>query len=83
MATLRHVKALANSLSASVEDDKAGYTHECRVEAPHGKVWSCDMIHELVDATNIPWKPDYDDLLSRMNYGLEDCPIQDCEWCNP
>jgi hypothetical protein len=81
MATLRQVKALAEKLGAKVEDDKCGYTHECRVEAPHRKRWSCDSIHELVDATNIPWKPDYDDMLARMGRGLEDC-IGECEWCD-
>lgn len=81
MTTLKDVKILAKRLGAKVEDDKCGHTHECRVEAPHRKRWSCDGIHELIDCTNRPWKPDYADVLARMNYGLEDC-IGDCEWCD-
>lgn len=81
-ATLRDVKKLAAKLGVKVEDDKCCCTHECRVEAPRRKVWKCGGIHELIDYTNQPWKPDYDDILNRMNYGLEDCTDPDCEWCN-
>lgn len=79
--TLREVRTIASFLGAKVEDDKVGYTHECRVEAPHRKVWACCGIHELVDSANIPWKPDYADVISRMEYGLEDC-VGACEWCD-
>lgn len=83
-ATLATVRAFAATLGAKVEDDKAGNTHECRCEAPHGKVWAADGIHEFVDAAHKPWKPDYDDLLARMKYGVEDCPEGlACEWCHP
>jgi hypothetical protein len=81
MATLREVKALAKKLGAKVEDEKSGNFHTCMVEAPHRKRWACDSIHELVDETNRPWKPDYDDMLTRMGYGLEDC-LGKCEWCD-
>lgn len=84
MATLAAVKKFAAKFGANVEDDKVGNTHECRCEAPHGFVWKCDTIHELVDSTNRPWKPDYADLVSRMEYGVEPCPEGDnCEWCHP
>jgi hypothetical protein len=82
MATLKHVKARAKKLGAKVEDNKSFGYHECRVEAPHRKRWACDSIHELVDATHQPWKPDYTGLLARMNHGLEGC-VGDCEWCDP
>lgn len=81
--SLQKVKQLAHKLGATVEDDKCGHTHECRVEAPKGKIWSSDFIHELIDSTNRPWRPDYNSLLSRMNYGVENCPDLECEWCNP
>ncbi len=81
--TLNEVRKRAKALGAKVEDDKCGNTHECRVEAPPGKRWACSDIHELIDSTNRPWKPDYADLLSRMAYGVEDCPDADCEWCHP
>lgn len=84
MTTLRAVRALAAKLGAKVEDEKIGYSHSCRVEAPPGKIWAEGDVHELVDDTNRPWKPDYADLLSRMGHGLEDCPAGDaCEWCHP
>lgn len=83
MSTLAKVKALAAALGATVEDDKIGNTHECRVEAPRGKRWKCSEIHELIDSSYRPWKPDYADVLDRMNYGIEDCPDADCEWCSP
>ena len=81
MSTLREVKTVASFLGATVEDDKSGQTHECRVEAPHRKRWKCCDIHELIACTNRPWKPDYADLIERMAYGLEDC-VGDCEWCD-
>lgn len=84
MTTLAKVRAAAAKLGATVEDEKVGHSHSCRVEAPHGKIWAEGDVHELVDDANRPWKPDYADLLSRMAYGLEDCPAgADCEWCNP
>lgn len=79
--TLKDVKAHAAVLGAKVEDYKIGNSHECRVEAPHRKRWACCEIHELVSDAYRPWKPDYEDLLARMAYGLEDC-VGDCEWCD-
>jgi len=79
--TLKDVRRLAKQLGATVEDEKIGNAHECRVEAPHRKRWSCCDIHELISSVNRPWKPDYDDVLDRMNHGLEDC-IGDCDWCD-
>ena len=81
MTTLAKVRALAKQLGATVEDEKIGNHHECRVEAPHRKKWSEGDVHELLDSANRPWKPDYEDLISRMNYGLEDC-VGPCEWCD-
>lgn len=80
--TLRQLKAAAKKIGATVEDDKIGLTHECRVEAPKGHVWN-DGVHEFVDQAYIPWKPDYGDLLSRMSYGFSKCEDPVCEWCHP
>lgn len=79
--TLKDVRKLAKQLGAVVEDEKIGNAHECCVEAPHRKLWSCCGIHELVDCAYRPWKPDYSDLLDRMGYGLEDC-VGPCDWCD-
>jgi hypothetical protein len=84
MKTLSDVKIVARRLCAVVEDDKVGDTHECRIEAPFGKIWSEGGTHEIVDASYRPWKPDYDCLISRMSHGLDDCPHGDeCDWCFP
>jgi uncharacterized protein YcsI (UPF0317 family) len=84
MTNLRKVRAAARKIGATVQDDRIGHSHTCRVEAPSGMIWSCGDLHELVDDTNQPWKPDYEDVLARMSYGVEPCPLgDDCEWCHP
>lgn len=82
MTDLKTIKRLAAAIGATVEDEKSGHTHECRVEAPKGMFWKEGDVHELVDAAYKPWKPDYADLLSRMNYGLETCTDPNCDWCH-
>lgn len=81
--TLADVKKAAAKIGAKVEDDKSGNHHCLRVEAPFRKKWACRDVHEMVDETNRPWKPDYADMLDNMNFGLDDCEDPDCEWCNP
>jgi hypothetical protein len=81
MATLLKVKTLAKKVGATVVDEKIGEYHTCSVEAPAGLVWSCDQLHELIDSTTRPWKPDYEDLLGRMSQGTELCANPECEWC--
>lgn len=83
MATLQQAKKVAEKFKATLVDDKSGNHHECRCEAPKGFVWKCDgTIHELIDSCYRPWKPDYQDLIDRMNYGIEKCEEINCEWCN-
>lgn len=82
-ATLKDAKKVAAKFQATLIDEKTGNVHCCRIEAPKGHIWAEGDVHELVDETNQPWKPDYDDLIKRMNYGVEKCPnLPDCEWCN-
>lgn len=81
MVTLKDIKVRAKQLGARVEDDKSFGFHECRVEAPHRKKWVCREVHEMIDSTRQPWKPDYADMLDCMNYGLEDC-VGECDWCD-
>lgn len=85
MATLKDVRAAAAKIGATVEDDKIGISHECRVEAPKGHVWSGDTIHEFVASgyTAKGQGPDYTDLLDRMSFGCEPCTDPECEWCHP
>lgn len=83
MSTFKAVAKEAAKLGATVEDDIIGNTHECRIQAPHRKFWCEGGVHEMVDISNRPWKPDYAGLISRMSYGLEDCTDTECEWCNP
>jgi hypothetical protein len=81
MATLRQVKTLAARLGATVEDEKIGHHHECRVQSPHRKHWKALGVHEMIADCYQPWKPDYADLIDSMNYGLDDC-VGECEWCD-
>lgn len=82
MSTLALVKRCATKLGAVVLDQKIGGHHSCTVEAPPGFTWA-EGLHEFVDSTNRPWKPDYADLLDRMSYGLKPCDDPECEWCRP
>jgi hypothetical protein len=82
MKTLADVRRRAAELGCIVEEDKCGNTHECRVRVPDGKRFVCSELHEFVDCTNKPWKPDYADLLDRLADGIEDCPDPECDWCN-
>jgi len=80
-ANLRAVKALAKKLGAKVEYIRIGDAVDLCVEAPPGFVWKCDGdIHELVDASRLPWGPDYEDVLARMSHGVEKCEEPDCDW---
>ena len=83
VATLKAVKAAAEKIGAKVSDDKTGYDHTCRVEAPANKFWNEGVVHEIVESANQPWKPDYDLILKRMSYGLSDCIDPECDWCHP
>lgn len=82
MSTLAKAKKVAAGFKATLVDEKIGHAHECRCEAPKGHIWSSDFIHELIDSSNQPWKPDYQNMIDRMNYGVEKCEVIDCEWCN-
>lgn len=87
MAHFTAVKRLAKKMGASFEDNSTAKSWEYRVEAPHGKLWNCDLIHELVLSQakgNIEWlRSAIVGLLERMKIGLCDCDIPDCEWCEP
>lgn len=82
MKTLKDLRAEAKRLGATIEIQKFSLSTTVSVEAPRGHRWSCDCIHELVD--NVYTGPnDYDDLLSRMSYGIEPCfERPNCEWCD-
>lgn len=83
MSSLKKLRNAALKIGATVEDEKIGDSHSCRVEAPLGYVWVSDNLHEFVDSSWKPWKPDYADLLSRVSYGIKPCPLgENCEWCN-
>jgi len=84
MSTLRKLKAAAAKVGATVEKGTYGMTICVEVFAPQGKVFAeGGGTHIMVDDTYVGFKPDYDDLLSRLSYGLEDCEDPDCEWCYP
>jgi hypothetical protein len=86
MSTLAKVKAVANKLGARVLHDKTFEDQCLSIEAPKGKIWKCGEIHELCTSHPLHEKELmselYSDAIDRMNYGVEDCPDQECEWCN-
>lgn len=81
MTTLAQAKKVAAKFGANLIDEKSGNCHCCRIEAPAHHKWMEGDVHELVDETNRPWKPDYADLINRMNHGVEVCTNPECEWC--
>lgn len=83
MATLAAVRRAAIKIGATITDEKIGDSHTCSVEAPTGMIWAIGDLHEIVDSSYRPWKPDYSDLLQRMSHGVKPCPYgEKCEWCN-
>jgi hypothetical protein len=83
MKKLKDVKLLAKSYGATCEESRAGNTVEVSVIAPKGRYWREGSVHELIECVYLPWKPDYDDIISRMNHGTEECIDPDCDWCHP
>ena len=75
-------KAAAKMGGVTVEQAREGDSLTLYVDAPKGHRWEQEL-HEFVDSSNLPWKPDYDDMLSRMSYGYEVCADAECEWCHP
>jgi hypothetical protein len=82
MTTLKEARKVAAKFKATIRDGKNGNFHECAIEAPKGHVWSGSDLHELVSDAYVPWKPDYKDLVERMNYGVRPCDDPECEWCS-
>lgn len=93
--TLRQkVVALAAKMGCTVHIDADSIdTLSVRIEAPQGKVFNGLDLHELYGDVDAPrqkdrkgetwadtdvWKP----LLEDLERGpLEDCEVEDCEWC--
>jgi hypothetical protein len=82
MSNLRTMTNVAKSFGATVEIDPAGESVTINVDAPRYQVWKATQTHCLNDSTFKPYKPDYSDLIERMNYGIEPCTDSECEWCN-
>lgn len=86
-ATLPGLKKFANRLGAAVEDDSSGRYKTFQVIAPDGKTWACDPgLHmlkvEFIYGDSEGMFEAICDAIERMTYGLEDCPLKDCEFCN-
>jgi len=78
----RGLRATCARLGCTVEVERIHNTITVRVEAPAGHRFAPDL-HEIVDTCFAPWKPDYDDLIERVEgYGTEPCDDPECEWCN-
>lgn len=80
--TLAHVKRAAARFGATVERDDYHDSWALQVVAPAGKVW-CEGPHCL-KADCFPYdKPEerqavYADLISRIEFGVEECNCPDC-----
>lgn len=84
MTTLRQLRSQAQRLGVAVTVEREGHCRVCRTTAPDGYVFAGSGLHEHVDVVYVPWVNDYEDLLARMQYGLEPCPEgAECEWCHP
>jgi hypothetical protein len=82
MTTLAKLRKVAEPLGCIVVQDRAGETVECTVEAPAGFCFGSGL-HMFVDMVYLPWKPDYTDLIARVNSeGIEKCTVEGCDWCN-
>lgn len=80
MKTLDDVMAVAKKIGATVEWTESA----TMVDAPVGFTWRCDDgLHCLVHGHNPRYgqKPHYEDILERMEFGLEKCEAKDCEIC--
>jgi hypothetical protein len=56
------------------------------LDAPAGKVFAANGCHCLVEQYRNSgaqsWKPEaYRDIVARLEYGLRDCTIEDCDHC--
>jgi hypothetical protein len=80
MTTLTQLRKIAPE-GAVISDRREGQTHSCDVDAPPLKVWVASGNHSLVDAAYIPWRPDYADLIERVEMGVQPCVDPACEWC--
>lgn len=89
--TMANLRRYAERIGATIDESSIDFGHIC-VDAPRGQVWMCDRIHGLAvhwetdsagRACPKEWKDDaIEDVIDRMEYGLEDCTDADCEICN-
>lgn len=77
--TLREVKKVATQFNATVIKERVGNTNSLEIEAPKGFVWCEGGVHVIVDASYYPFPNDYEDVLSRMRFGLEPCTQENCD----
>lgn len=82
MATKSEVMKAAKSLDVRVEQSN-GLNEEWLFDAPAGYVFGCDAIHTLVAVWNRdePKADMWEDVFSRMEYGLLPCEDTRCESC--
>ena len=80
MATLSQLKKAAQKVGATVTKERIGLSTTCRVEAPYRMIWCEGFVHQMVDEV-YTGPNDYADLISRMEYGLQQCDDPECDWC--
>lgn len=89
MTTIAKVRAAAKKLGASVEwtpgNVRLGQDGILLVQAPEGFRWA-EGLHEFVGSCDCDCRDKAgmcNDMLGRMESGVEKCPDPECEWCHP
>ncbi len=85
MPTINQLTKAAAGHGATVDHRHIGKWHLVNVDAPQGKVWSCDgSIHTLaLEWNDSEWRDAaIEDCLERMEYGTADCNDADCDICH-
>lgn len=84
--TVATMKRKAATYFATVSGGVIGKQACYNIDAPRGKVWAASDTHALA----VYWRTDepaykqeaITDALERMEYGVADCDIPDCENCH-
>lgn len=86
--TKARLAKLVALFGGKVEEERSGRYLDIRVDAPRGKVWSSDGIHQIVGGCFLGDKTWYDDardeVAARVSCGVEECAEagRGCEICD-
>lgn len=72
MTTLSELKSAARQQGATIRMDGDRVWTKCEAHAPRGHVWTCNGMPVIRETAQIPWAPDYGEVLRKMERGLTD-----------